>query len=278
MGYLIALDDGHGMSTAGKRTPYIPSLNRFIKENEFNRKVVNNLEEELNRSGLKTVLVAPGDEDTPLSTRVSRANQAKADAYISVHYNAYDGSFSSPAPSGIELFVYPGHLNREAGRLAESIGKRLKKGTGQYYRGIKEADFQVLRTTSMPAVLTENGFMDNLDEALYMIKPEFQKEVAREHAQGICDFFRVPYVSDSAKRKPSYVGRRVESIYDGRLRFYHHPSWSDRSLAGYLEKGYGFPVILSRLSVDGYFQYEVENSKGARYYVTASKKYVRVVN
>ena len=45
---LIALDDGHGMETAGKRTPSIAELNnRVIKENEFNRSVVAYLDKEL---------------------------------------------------------------------------------------------------------------------------------------------------------------------------------------------------------------------------------------
>ena len=36
---LIAIDDGHGMTTAGKRTPLFPGTKRFMHENEFNRAV-----------------------------------------------------------------------------------------------------------------------------------------------------------------------------------------------------------------------------------------------
>ncbi|UOQ95550.1 N-acetylmuramoyl-L-alanine amidase [Halobacillus shinanisalinarum] len=270
MAYLIALDDGHGLETPGKRTPYIDSLGRSIKENEFNRAVVSFLEEELQRSGFDTLLVAPTDDDTSLSARTTRANDAGADAYISVHYNAFDGSFDGSNPSGIELYVYPGHLNREAGLLANSMAKHLREGTPQDFRGVKEANFHVLRETAMIAVLTENGFMDHPDEALLMIDPEFQREVAIEHAKGICDYFGINYV-------PGYIGRRVESIYQGDLRFYNQPSWSDSAVAGYLQYGYGFPNILDRVLVDGSPQYKVENSEGAVYYVTANETYVRVV-
>ncbi|WP_079529067.1 N-acetylmuramoyl-L-alanine amidase family protein [Halobacillus hunanensis] len=276
MTYLIALDDGHGMETPGKRTPYINSLGRSIKENEFNRAVVSFLDTELRRCSFDTLLVAPTDADTSLSTRTNQANRAGADAYISVHYNAFDGSFDGSNPSGIELYVYPGHFNREAGILAKSIANYLREGTPQEFRGVKEANFHVLRETAMIAVLTENGFMDHPNEALLMIDPEFQREVAIEHAKGICDYFGVPYVTKS-KGDEWYVGRRVESIYQGDLRFYNQPSWSDSAVAGYLQFGYGFPTILDQIIVEGYPQYKVENSQGAVYYLTANETYVRVV-
>lgn len=77
MSYLVALDDGHGSTTPGKRTPVIPELGRSIKENEFNKAVVNYLNQELKRCGFRTLLVADGDSDVPLSTRTKRANAAK---------------------------------------------------------------------------------------------------------------------------------------------------------------------------------------------------------
>ena len=79
MTYLIALDDGHGMKTNGKRTPYIEEFGRFIHENEFNREVVRIMDKELRRLGFKTLLVAPTDYDTPLQERTDLANKMKAD-------------------------------------------------------------------------------------------------------------------------------------------------------------------------------------------------------
>ncbi|MGV2620146.1 UNVERIFIED_CONTAM: N-acetylmuramoyl-L-alanine amidase [Halobacillus marinus] len=192
-GRLVALDDGHGMETPGKRTPYIPELGRQIKENEFNRKVVAYLSDILLYHGFRVLLVAPTDADTPLTTRTAEANRYNADIYVSVHYNAFDGSFGGSDPSGIEVYVYPGSLNREAGRLAALVGKYLRRGTQQNWRGVKEANFHVLRETDMPAILTENGYMDNKREALLMINEAFQQEVAKEHAQGICEYFGVAF-------------------------------------------------------------------------------------
>ncbi|MFC7063016.1 N-acetylmuramoyl-L-alanine amidase [Halobacillus seohaensis] len=294
MSKLIALDDGHGMDTPGKRSPYIDSLGRSIKENEFNREVVKFLDQELKQCGFDTLLVAPTDQDTPLTVRTNQANQSNADAYIAIHYNAFDGSFGSSSPSGISLHVYNGHRNQEAGKLAESIAKYLKLGTKQNYRGIIENNFHVLRETTMIAVLSENGFMDNEREALLMLNSDFQREVASEHAQGICEYFGVEYVNGSAPSPPpqneaiedstvveeptSLTGARVESIYRGsdRLNFRSKATWSDQDIVGTFGYGEGW-IIRRLLKVEGSYQYEVKNSKGAVYYITASQRYVKVI-
>ncbi|WP_411953201.1 N-acetylmuramoyl-L-alanine amidase [Alkalibacillus sp. S2W] len=205
MSYLIALDDGHGMETSGKRTPYIESLGRSIRENEFNKEVIKYLDVELKRCGFDTLLVAPTDKDKPLNQRTNLANKENADAYVSVHFNAYDASFSGANPSGFSLHIYP---DSDGGRkLADSILKYLKKGTKQNNRGIKENNFHVLRETKMPALLSENGFMDNRKEALLMVNQDFQKEVAKEHAKGLCDYFGVDYVKEKIEENNSDDGQ-----------------------------------------------------------------------
>lgn len=197
---LIALCDGHGMETNGKRTPYIASIGRFIRENEFNRAVVKFLDIELRRCGFRTLLVAPTDADTSLTARTKLALANKADAYISIHYDAFDGKFDGDAkdPSGHSIFVYPGA--KASHNLANAIYAELRKGTSQKSRGVREANFQVLRDTykTMPAILSENGFMDNEREALLMVNAAFQKEVAQEHARGICTYFGVKYQAEQS--------------------------------------------------------------------------------
>ncbi|WP_051353093.1 N-acetylmuramoyl-L-alanine amidase family protein [Thalassobacillus devorans] len=79
-------------------------------------------------------------------------------------------------------------------------------------------------------------------------------------------------------RGSSYLGKRVESIHPGFLRFYTHPSWKDSDVAGTVKKGFGFPVITAKVKVEAGYQYRVKNSKGAIYYITASPEYVTVVD
>lgn len=205
--YLAFIEGGHGYNTAGKRTPSIKSLGgRQIKEHEFNEPTAQKLIEELKRCGVHVFDAAAGDRDVPLKERVDYANKiyyqycAKygkenvVAVYVSIHFNALDGVFGGSDPSGFSVHIYKGHKTKDAGRLAQYIVDELKNGTKQVNRGVVEQDLFITRETAMTAVLSENGFMDNENEALLMIDPKFQLEVAVEHAKGICKYFGIPYV------------------------------------------------------------------------------------
>ncbi|MHC8523988.1 N-acetylmuramoyl-L-alanine amidase family protein [Rossellomorea sp. H39__3] len=293
--FLIALDDGHGIGTPGKRTPYIESLGRQIRENEFNAAVTDFLQGELERCGFRTLLTAPTDYDTPLSARTNLANAKGADALVSNHFNALKDYFdgSGKDPEGMSIHIYPGAKNGR--KLAEHVAKYLKQGTEQKYRGIVEQNLHMTREFKKASILVENGFMDNEREALLMVNEAFQRECAREQAQGICEYFGVPYVpaggkapvkvvkppksdvkSETSSKSPS--GQRVESIYKGSegLNFYSRASFDTKYKAGTLAYGYGFPTTVRKLKVEGAEMFEVKNSKGDTYYITASPKYVKL--
>ena len=115
---VIALSDGHGMQTLGKRTPIFSDGTKssetgknFMHENEFNRAVVKYLGQHLTSAGFKVIHLAPTDADTSLSARVALAEKSKADLYLSVHANANTGSWGSWG--GIETFVYPGGMGEK---------------------------------------------------------------------------------------------------------------------------------------------------------------------
>lgn len=245
---LIAIDDGHGMETAGKRTPIFPDGIKspdtgkdFMHENEFNRAVAKILDIELRRNGFKTIFVAPTDSDTPLSERVAKANNMNADFYISVHANAYKGVWGTWG--GAETFTYG---SGEGLRIGKIIHKHLMKGTPLRDRGVKDGSWlYVIRNTKMPAVLIEAAFMDNLSEAKLLLSNDFRKETAREIAMGICEAYGINYVSEQAS----------SSMY--RVRLY----WSDAST----QKG-AFTILDNAIrladSLIGEGDYKVFNQEG----------------
>ncbi|MGM0864551.1 MAG: peptidoglycan recognition protein family protein [Bacillota bacterium] len=71
--------------------------------------------------------------------------------------------------------------------------------------------------------------------------------------------------------KTNWVRSNVDS-----LRYYSKPSWKNKDVAGHLPKGYGFPQAVRKVRVEHAWQYEVKNSKGETYYLTASNQYVTV--
>lgn len=204
---IIALGDGHGINTAGKRTPTLDN-GLIMKENEFNRVVIKYLNELLIKRGFKTVLVAPTDEDTLLSQRVKIANDAKADIYISVHANASKDGWDSA--NGIETYCYK--FGGEGEKLAKSVHAQLIKGSPQRDRGVKEGNFYVLKETKMPAILTENAFMNNKDEVKLLLSDEYRKECAKETYQGICDYYKIEYKEEKKEENKvsnSYKGYKI---------------------------------------------------------------------
>jgi N-acetylmuramoyl-L-alanine amidase len=200
-------DDGHGLETPGKRTPKFKD-GTVIKENQFNHAVKILFFEALKRCKIAAYDVSPERTDTSLSSRTSRANSLvkkpsdiKRMAYVSFHYDAYDGKWDTNK-GGLTVYHHP--YATMGNILAFSCHKYLKKGTKQIDRGIKTANFQVLRETKMAAILTENGFMDDRFEAGLMLNEDFQNEVAEEHCKGLCDFFKVEYIHPIANKSGLY--------------------------------------------------------------------------
>ena len=70
------------------------------------------------------------------------------------------------------------HL-RESSDLASEVQRRLKSMHPGTDRGVKQANFAVLRGSFMPAILVEVGFGTNRQEATYLTTPERQLDLAR---------------------------------------------------------------------------------------------------
>ncbi|MGN0136747.1 N-acetylmuramoyl-L-alanine amidase [Anaerotignum sp.] len=225
---LIAIDDGHGKETAGKRSPAF-SDGRILKENDFNERTAEFLQAALERHGFGTLLVAPEDTDTPLKTRVQRANDANADIYISIHANAYGTEWNGA--NGIETWIYEkvgcgeavgGNAVSSTGdsetyRLARCVQDALTAETGRKSRGIKRSgDLYVLNSTRMHAVLVECGFMTNKEEAELLCSEDYRRKCAEALCRGICEFYRKEYREEETKMPEEKRYQTMEEL----------PSWA----------------------------------------------------
>lgn len=177
----IGLDWGHHFDTPGKRTPPLPNTNRVIREWEFNYPTVWKLKRELERLGHEIVLMADAASDTPLAVRVKRANDAKVDLVISIHYNALNGEWGSHG--GIETWYNVGSLKGK--ELADKVQVALINKTKLRNRGIKAGTFYIIKNTKAPAILIEAGFMDNLTEASLMLDVNYQSDVSTAITEAI---------------------------------------------------------------------------------------------
>lgn len=191
--YLWILDNGHGKETPGKRSPVLPDK-RQLFEYEFNRSIVNRIIKYLKDSGVAFHKLVPEVTDVPLGERVKRANELRTDlkkALVSVHANAA-GSDGWVHASGYEVFTTRAYdasdrvaniFFREMHAAIPEFNLRADLSDGD---SDKEADFFILKGVHFaPAILTENGFMTDPDEARRLLNDGFRERIAQAHANAI---------------------------------------------------------------------------------------------
>lgn len=144
----LCLDYGHGGSDPG-------AVYKGRKEAVDNLALGKAVAAELRRHGVTLIETRTTDKTVSLGERSSFANKKGCDYFISFHRNA----FKPEQAKGVETFVYTAPSTKSV-QLAEKIQKALA-GIGFVNRGVKKANFHVLRETAGPAVLVEVGFLDN---------------------------------------------------------------------------------------------------------------------
>ncbi|HBW39010.1 N-acetylmuramoyl-L-alanine amidase [Desulfosporosinus sp. BICA1-9] len=184
----LCIDPGHGGYDPG-------AVGNGLQEKDLTLDICLKLKSILEYNGIDSILTRDGDY-TPgylnnlngeLSTRVKIAEEAKADLFISVHINAGGGT-------GVEVLI-SGRGGR-AETAANKVLPYLVQVGGWANRGVKTQNVFVLRETSMPAILTENGFIDfidNVKDTAKLKEPNYRRSLAVAHAKGICDYFGVQY-------------------------------------------------------------------------------------
>jgi N-acetylmuramoyl-L-alanine amidase len=184
----VGIDAGHGTDTPGKRTP------DGYQEYYFNNAVKKLLIIELKRCGIIPIDCNPTEKDYPLDLRSKVANDNNVDAFVSIHYNAYEGVWGTHG--GIETYYHPDAPETGGKLLAKKIHEQLIQGTKLNDRGIKTGNFSVLRKTNAPACLVECGYMDNKKEAELMKSETYRKECAIEICKGLCNYLNIKYIAE----------------------------------------------------------------------------------
>jgi N-acetylmuramoyl-L-alanine amidase len=174
-GKVIAIDAGHGGKDSG-------AIANGVLEKQVVLPIAQKTQAKLQAEGAEVVMTRSNDSFIELEERARKANAAGADALVSIHANAA----SATAASGTEVFYYPDSSSGHA--LAAAVQNGLLNQLGSHNRGVKNADFNVLRNTSMPAVLAEIGFLTNAPEAQKLASAAYQEKAAAGLVQGVRDY------------------------------------------------------------------------------------------
>lgn len=203
----IAYEAGHGRNTSGKRTP------DGEREWMFNDKVARAFAEKMKQYDQVELLRlddSTGNRDIPLTERKDKANSWDADILISFHHNALTGSWGTH--TGIESYVHP-ESSAASKELQRLIHPRIVVAMGLNDRGMKEANFHMLRESNMPSVLIEGGFMDSMIDIKALrndLKLKAQGEAAA-HALVDLYFLKPKIVSTTTKLYRVFTGTFTSS-------------------------------------------------------------------
>lgn len=178
-GRIIMIDPGHGGNNSQDVTG-----KHGIKEKEVVLNIGTKLSESLRKLGATVYLTREKDEYVSLSKRAEYANKMRPDFFISLHLN----SFSNSAIHGCEIYHYRSDKDSEA--LAKFIMSNLVKNTSILDRGIRTADFYLLREVSMSSLQIELEYITNPEQELKLADDHYIDKIVESIASGIVEYYR----------------------------------------------------------------------------------------
>jgi N-acetylmuramoyl-L-alanine amidase len=203
---LIVLDAGHGGSDPGMQNTTL-----HLDEKNLTLDVVLRLKKLLEMRGYRVILTRSDDrrldpaQRADLLKRDEVANRAKADLFLSVHFNS-----APPTVTGTETYVmtpqfqlssgtdkkddtvdksFPGNRQDFANVvLGYHLQRAVLAGLKTSDRGFKRGRRLVLCFPECPAALVEAAYLSNNPEAGRVATPEFRQRTAQAIADGVNDY------------------------------------------------------------------------------------------
>ena len=208
--YTVCLDPGHGVETAGKRSPDGTYL-----EHEFNFDMANRVKAILERHGICVSMTRSTAKDVSLEQRVKVANGiAGLNLFVSLHSNASGDGWTIPDGYGI----YTSMAGATAGRnvAANKLLARAKEaGIKLWGNGLFHDGLYVLKNTAAPAILVEHGFHTNKAEVELLKSPAYRDKLAEVDAKGILDYLGVPWQDEKPQEVKWYAGAQKWAVDAG---------------------------------------------------------------
>lgn len=168
----VVIDAGHNHDGVDTGTSY-----GGAKEQDITWEVASRVSEILREKGLHVLETRPEKTDNlgkdtteSLKIRTAIANEYEADLFVSIHVNSGGGY-------GAETYVVAKGGQAEA--LAEMVQAYISRDLSLNDRGVRTANFYVIKNTDMPAVLIEMGFLDS--------KTDFPLLTSKEGWDGYAD-------------------------------------------------------------------------------------------
>lgn len=219
---VVVVDPGHGGKDPGAMGA------TGLQEKIVTLDVAKRLAELLKKLGVKVILTRTKDEFVSLRERADIANKNEAELFISIHCNAAtnrksggtetyflseaktdwtravearenavirfelpEGSKDTASLEYILWDMAQKEFLKESSELAELVHEQLTSRFSIEDRGLKQANFFVLRGCYMPAILVEIAFVSNRKEEKLLRKKSFRQKAAEGIFEGIKEFKKI---------------------------------------------------------------------------------------
>ena len=192
---VILTDPGHGINTAGKRSP-----DGRLLEWKYSREIAAEVVKRLKTMDYNAQQLVTEENDISLSVRCKRVNDickhfgASNVLVISIHCNAAGADGKWHDARGWQACV---SLNASAKSkqlasylfdAAQTEGLKMRSPKpGQKWWA---QNLAICRDTNCPAVLTENLFQDNLADVEYLLSDEGREAIVNLHVNGIINYIK----------------------------------------------------------------------------------------
>ena len=207
--FVVAIDAGHGGNDPG-------ALGNGMRESDLTLRMAQAARDELVRNGVNVCMIREGDTyvfspnvSLELQARTTKAHNAGADVYVSLHINSGGGSGAEVWYPRTDISYRP-ECGTTGRGLAGTVLSRLTDGSpfGIRRRGIFERKnvestypdgslsdwYAVIRHSreyGFPGIIVEHGFIDNYSDAVNLNR--YAEAMGRADADAVIDYFGLGY-------------------------------------------------------------------------------------
>ena len=174
---VVIIDPGHGGKDSGALGI------GGVQEKDIILPIGKKIAEILERNGIQVIMTRDSDFFVSLPGRVTIAERANADAFVSIHANS--AGENRLEVNGLETYHYNTGLT-----LAQIVHSKILQSINVKDRNVRKARFYVLRKNSMPAILVETGYLTGRDDVAKLRTTAYQNQMADAIAQGILQYLR----------------------------------------------------------------------------------------
>lgn len=186
----ILIDNGHGSNTPGKCSP-----DKKLLEYKWAREIAQRLTDRLKAEGFDAERIVTEENDISLSERCRRVNNickkigTKNCVLVSIHINAAGGDGKWHNATGWCGYVAP-NASTNSKKLAQILWEEANVRNLRGNRSVPATkfwtgNFAIIRDTACPAVLTENLFQDNEQEAKWLLTETGKQTIVDLHVAGL---------------------------------------------------------------------------------------------